>query len=388
MTRIYMDHNATTPVDPEVLSAMLPFYQEEWGNASSIHWAGRQPKNAIDDAREAVSELIGAPPRDVFFTSGGTESDNAALIGVAEATAGKGRHVVTSSIEHPAILDTLKSMERLHGYEVTRLEVDSHGRHDLDELRAALREDTVLVSIMLANNELGNINPIAEMAEIAHEAGVLFHCDAVNALGKIPVNVHDLGVDLLSVSGHKIYAPKGVGALYVKRKTPFEAFLRGGGQERGRRCGTYNTAGIVGFGRAAEIAGSYTSAENMASLSRLRDRLQSRLLDGIEDVDTNGDPICRLPNTANISFDGVDGEGLVLNLDINGIAISTGSACSSGSLDPSHVLVALHKDERWLVAAIRFSLGRSNDPSQVDTVADTVIREVTRLREVVAETGG
>jgi cysteine desulfurase len=385
MARIYMDHNATTPVDPEVLSAMLPFYQEEWGNASSVHWAGRQPMNAIDEAREAVSELIGAPPRDLFFTSGGTESDNTALIGVAEAMLTKGRHVVTSGIEHPAILDTLKSMERLHGYEVTRLDVDSRGRHDLDELRAALREDTVLVSIMLANNELGNINPIAEMAEIAHEAGVLFHCDAVNALGKIPVNVHDLGVDLLSISGHKIYAPKGVGALYVKRKTPFEAFLRGGGQERGRRCGTYNTAGIVGFGRAAEIAASYTSAENMATLTKLRDRLQSRVLDGLDGVDTNGDDSCRLPNTSNISFEGVDGEGLVLSLDINGIAISTGSACSSGSLDPSHVLVALDKDETWLEAAIRFSLGRSNDASQIDHVADTVIREVTRLRAVVGE---
>jgi len=388
MPRIYMDHNATTPVDPSVLEAILPFYQDQWGNASSVHWAGREPKNAIDDAREAVSELIGAPPRDLFFTSGGTESDNTALISVAHALADKGRHIVTSVIEHPAILDTLQSMERLHGYEVTRLEVDSDGRHDVDELRAALRDDTVLVSIMLANNELGNVNPIREMADMAHEAGVLFHCDAVNALGKIPVSVSDLGVDLLSISAHKIYAPKGVGALYVKRKTPFEAFLRGGGQERGRRCGTYNTAGIVGFGKAAQLAGHHTSAQQMDAVAALRDRLETKITAGLGDVDLNGDSGSRLPNTTNLSFDAVDGEGLVLNLDLHDIAISTGSACSSGSLDPSHVLVGLHKDERWLAAAIRFSLGRSNDEGQVDSVADTVIREVTRLRSVVAEATG
>ncbi len=385
MTRIYMDHNATTPVAPEVLAAVMPYYSEEWGNASSVHWAGRAPKNAIDDAREAVCSLMGAPPRDVFFTSGGTESDNTALIGVAHALASKGRHIVTSALEHPAILDTLESMERLHGYEITYLETDSLGRHDLEALRASLRDDTVLVSIMLANNELGNINPISEMAEIAHEAGVLFHCDAVNALGKIPVDVASLGVDLLSVSAHKIYAPKGVGALYVKRKTPFEAYLRGGGQERGRRCGTYNTAGIVGFGKAAELAVPYTEEASVGSVARLRDRLEQQILGALTGVERNGDPEDRLPNTTNLSFDGVDGEGLVLSLDLNGIAISTGSACSSGSLDPSHVLVGLNKDERWLEAAIRLSLGRSNDEAQVDEVAKTLIREVQRLREVVAE---
>jgi len=383
-----MDHNATTPVAPEVLAAIMPYYSEEWGNASSVHWAGRGPKNAIDDAREAVSSLIGAPPRDVFFTSGGTESDNTALIGVAQALRAKGRHIVTSAIEHPAILDTLESMERLQGYEVTRIEVDTHGRHDLEALRSALREDTVLVSVMLANNELGNINPIAEMSEITHEAGVLFHCDAVNALGKIPVDVAELGADLLSISAHKIYAPKGVGALYVKRKTPFEPYLRGGGQERGRRCGTYNTAGIVGFGKAAEVASPYVDAEAMASVARLRDRLESKILDGLAGVELNGDPNDRLPNTSNLSFEGVDGEGLVLNLDLNSIAISTGSACSSGSLEPSHVLLGLDKDKRWLEAAIRFSLGRSNDEHQVDQVADTLIREVRRLRQVVSEATG
>ena len=388
MTRIYMDHNATTPVAPEVLAAVMPYYSEEWGNASSVHWAGRGPKNAIDDAREALCSLIGAPPRDLFFTSGGTESDNTALIGVAHALASKGRHIVTSVLEHPAILDTLESLERLHGYEVTRLEVDSDGQHDLDALAAALRDDTVLVSIMLANNELGNINPIAAMAEIAHEAGVLFHCDAVNALGKIPVDVAQLGVDLLSVSAHKIYAPKGVGALYVKRKTPFEAFLRGGGQERGRRCGTYNTAGIVGFGKAAELAVDHIHEAAIASVTSLRDRLEDRILADLDDVELNGSRQNRLPNTTNLSFDGVDGEGLVLSLDLSGIAISTGSACSSGSLEPSHVLLGLDKDPRWLEAAIRLSIGRSNDVAQVDQVAQVMVREVVRLRALVAEAAG
>ncbi|MBJ94281.1 MAG: hypothetical protein CMP23_07345 [Rickettsiales bacterium] len=227
MSRIYLDHNATTPVDPDVLEAVLPYYRGEWGNASSIHWAGRGPKDAIDEARESLAALIGVPPRDLFFTSGGTESDNSALLGVTAALADKGKHVVTSAIEHPAILDPLTAMERLEGFEVTRLAVDRDGRHDLDELRAALRDDTVLLSVMLANNELGNINPVAEMTEIAHQAGVLVHCDAVNALGKIPVNAEALGVDLMSISAHKIYAPKGVGALYLKRKTPFEPYLRG-----------------------------------------------------------------------------------------------------------------------------------------------------------------
>ncbi|HCP46566.1 MAG TPA: cysteine desulfurase NifS, partial [Deltaproteobacteria bacterium] len=243
MNRIYMDHNATTPVDPEVRGAMWPFYEQEWGNASSIHWAGKAPIDAIDTAREAVCSLINARPRDLFFTSGGTESDNSALLGVAFALKERGRHLVTSAIEHKAILDTADCLESLHGFEVTRLGVDSKGRHDLDAFRASLRDDTVLVSVMLANNEIGNVNPIRAMAEIAHERGILVHCDAVNALGKVPIDVEEMGVDLLSISAHKIYGPKGAGALYVRKKTPFEPLIRGGGQERGRRCGTYNTVG-------------------------------------------------------------------------------------------------------------------------------------------------
>ena len=382
MTAIYMDHNATTPVRPEVLEAMVPWYTAEWGNASSIHWAGRKPKEAIEDARERLSELIGAPPRDVFFTGGGTEADNTALLGIGFAQRDKGRHIISSIVEHKAIIDTAAGMEQLHDFEFTWLGVDDQGRTDPDELRAAIRDDTVLVSVMLANNELGNLAPIRELANIAHERGVLFHTDAVNALGKVPVNVGDLGCDLMSVSAHKIYGPKGVGALYLKRRTPFEPLLRGGGQERKRRCGTYNTAGIAGFGRAAELAAEYVEPAFMGRIAGLRDRLESGLRNKLPGVEGNGDVAARLPNTTNLSFEGVDGEGLVLSLDLKGIAISTGSACTSGSLDPSHVLVALHKEKRWLDAAIRFSLGRSNTEAEVDAVIDTVVAEVQRLRRL------
>jgi cysteine desulfurase len=384
MTSIYMDHNATTPVREEVLDAMWPFYAEEWGNASSIHWAGRAPKDAIDDAREQVAGLIGAKTRDVIFTSGGTEADNMALLGVGFALRERGRHMVTSSVEHKAILDTATGMEALHGFQFTRLGVDGAGRHDLDEVRDSIRDDTTLVSVMLANNELGNINQVRAIADIAHERGVLVHCDAVNALGKVPVSVGDLGVDLLSISGHKIYAPKGVGALWMKRKTPFEPLIRGGGQERGLRCGTYNTAGIVGFGAACELSARWLDTGGADAISALRDRLEQRILASLDGVEINGNVHGRLPNTTNLSFEGVDGEGLVLGLDLKGIAISTGSACTSGSLDPSHVLVALGKDVRWLEAAIRFSLGLSNTEADVDHVADTVIAEVSRLRALAA----
>ncbi|MEE2829906.1 MAG: cysteine desulfurase family protein [Myxococcota bacterium] len=388
MSRIYVDHNATTPVRPEVLEAMWPFYEADWGNASSVHWAGQGPKDAIEDAREAVAGLIGARPRDLVFTSGGTESDNSALLGVALARRDQGRHVVTSSIEHKAILDTASAMEQLYGFEVTRLPVDALGRTDPEELRAALREDTVLVSIMLANNEIGNINPIAEIASIARERGILVHSDAVNALGKVPIDVGDLGVDLLSISAHKIYGPKGVGALYIKRGTPFEPLLRGGGQERKLRCGTYNTAGIVGFGKAAELTAELLRPEVIARMATMRDRLEQQVLDRLDGVEINGDPGSRLPNTTNLSFLGVDGEGLVLSLDLKGIALSTGSACTSGSLDPSHVLVALGKDDKWLAAAIRISLGLSSDESVVDRVADELVSEVARLRRAVGSAVG
>lgn len=382
MTRIYMDHNATTPVRPEVLEAMWPWYATEWGNASSIHWAGRAPRDGIDAAREHVCALIGAPARDLFFTSGGTESDNTALLGVGLALREKGRHIISSVLEHKAILDPLDGMAKLHGFEHTLLPADAFGRHDPEALRAAIRDDTVLVSVMLANNEIGNVNPIRDLAGIAHERGVMFHCDAVNALGKVPIDVEDLGVDLMSISGHKIYGPKGVGALYLRKRTPFEPLMRGGGQERKRRCGTYNTAGIAGFGKAAELARDAVRPSALAAMAALRDRLEAGILAALDGVEVNGDRERRLPNTTNLSFAGVDGEGLVLSLDMRGIAVSTGSACTSGSLDPSHVLVALGKDECWLGAAIRFSLGRSNDEAQVDEAVAAVTAEVRRMRAV------
>ena len=383
MKRIYVDHNATTPVDPRVLESMWPYYSEEWGNPSSVHWAGQGPKDAIEDAREIVAGMIGARPRDLFFTSGGTEADNTALLGVGFALKDRGRHIITSSVEHKAILDTASAMEDLHGFEVTLLPVDSLGRTNPEDVRAALRDDTVLVSIMLANNELGNINPVRAIADIAHEAGVVVHTDAVNALGKIPTNVVDLDVDLMSISAHKIYGPKGVGALYVKRKTPFEPLLRGGGQEKKRRCGTYNTAGIVGFGRAAALSDGSSSPEEVARVGALRDRMEARILQELDGVERNGDPEARLPNTTNLSFAAVDGEGLVLSLDLKGIALSTGSACTSGSLDPSHVLVALGKDPKWLDAALRISIGRTTTEADVDEVASILITEVKRLRAAV-----
>jgi cysteine desulfurase len=379
MARIYLDHNATTPPHPAVLEAMWPMYSEEWGNPSSIHWAGRSPAGRIDDARDAVAELIGAPPRDVFFTSGGTESDNTAVIGVLLASE-RGRHVVTSSIEHKAILDTTKAVERLYGGRITRLPVDHAGRHTPDQVADAIGDDTVLVSVMLANNEIGNLNPIAAIAEVAHARGIPVHCDAVNALGKVPIDVDALGVDLLSISAHKIQGPKGSGALYVRRGTRFEPYLRGGGQEKGRRCGTYNAAGIVGFGKAATIAAEGLRTGLPRRLATLRDRLEGALLARLDGVEVNGDPGARLPNTSNLSFDRVDGEALVLNLDLRGIAISTGSACASGSIDPSHVLTALGKDPRWLEAAIRFSFGADNEEAEVDVVVAAVVEEVGRLR--------
>lgn len=382
MSRIYLDHNATTPVDPRVLDAMWTCYTEDWGNPSSIHWAGRAPSGRIDTAREAVADLIGAAPRDLFFTSGGTEADNTALIGVLGSARARGRHLVTSAVEHKAILDVAKAMERLAGWEVTRIGVDRDGRTDPEELRAALREDTALVSVMLANNELGTINPIAELAAITHERGAWFHTDAVNALGKIPIDVETLGVDLMSISGHKIHAPKGVGALWVRKKVPLEPYVRGGGQEKGRRCGTYNTAGIVGFGRAAEIAAGRLRDGTPERVGQLRDRLESGIRAEVDGVERNGADPGSLRNTLNLSFDAVDGEALVLNLDLRGIAVSTGSACTSGSLEPSHVLVALGKEPRWLEAAIRFSIGVETTAADVEEVITAVVEEVRRLRAV------
>lgn len=381
---IYADHNATTPLRPEALAAMLPFLGPDFGNASSVHGPGRRAAAAVDDARDRVAALIGAKPAQVVFTSGGTESDNTAIWGVFDARRDRGRHLITTAVEHKAVLDPCRYVERMHGARVTRLPVDDRGRLDPDSLRAALTPETVLVSVMLANNEVGNLYPVAELAEIAHAAGALFHTDAVQAVGKVPVDVGALGCDLLSVSAHKLYGPKGTGALYVRKGVPFEPLLHGGGQERGRRCGTYNTPGIVGFGIAAELASRELAAE-IPRLSALRDRLQGTILGGVDGVWVNGDPEARLPGTLHLGFEGLEGESLLMSLDLRGVAVSSGSACSSGSLDPSHVLVAMGQDRARTRCTLRFALGRTTEAAEVDAIAEAVIEEATRLREIAAD---
>jgi len=373
---VYLDNNATTPVDPKVLEAMLPFLGEHYGNPSSLHRFGRVVRKAIEEAREQVAELLGAHPDEVIFTSGGTEGDNAALRGVLEALPDK-RHVVTTRVEHPAVLNLCRYLEG-RGYEVTYLSVDRLGRLDLEELRASLREDTALVSIMLANNETGVIFPLAEVAEIVKERGVVLHCDAVQAVGKMPIDLRSLPVDLLAISGHKFHGPKGVGALYVRRGTPWIPLIIGGHHESGRRAGTENAASIVGMGKAAELARE--ELRHVDEVRSLRDKLERGILERVPRVLLNGDPHGRLPNTSNLCFEGVEGEALLLRLDEVGIAVSAGSACSSGSGEPSHVLKAMGVPEPAIHGAIRFSLSRFTTEEEVDYVLQELPAVVEELR--------
>ncbi|HEX15774.1 MAG TPA: cysteine desulfurase NifS [Deltaproteobacteria bacterium] len=376
MKAVYLDNNATTPVDPKVLEAMLPFLGEHYGNPSSLHRFGRVVRKAIEEAREQVAELLGAHPDEVIFTSGGTEGDNAALRGVLEALPDK-RHVVTTRVEHPAVLNLCRYLEG-RGYEVTYLSVDRLGRLDLEELRASLREDTALVSIMLANNETGVIFPLAEVAEIVKERGVVLHCDAVQAVGKMPIDLRSLPVDLLAISGHKFHGPKGVGALYVRRGTPWIPLIIGGHHESGRRAGTENAASIVGMGKAAELARE--ELRHVDEVRSLRDKLERGILERVPRVLLNGDPHGRLPNTSNLCFEGVEGEALLLRLDEVGIAVSAGSACSSGSGEPSHVLKAMGVPEPAIHGAIRFSLSRFTTEEEVDYVLQELPAVVEELR--------
>ena len=376
MKAVYLDNNATTPVDPKVLEAMLPFLGEHYGNPSSLHRFGRVVRKAIEEAREQVAELLGAHPDEVIFTSGGTEGDNAALRGVLEALPDK-RHVVTTRVEHPAVLNLCRYLEG-RGYEVTYLSVDRLGRLDLEELRASLREDTALVSIMLANNETGVIFPLAEVAEIVKERGVVLHCDAVQAVGKMPIDLRSLPVDLLAISGHKFHGPKGVGALYVRRGTPWIPLIIGGHHESGRRAGTENAASIVGMGKAAELARE--ELRHVDEVRSLRDKLERGILERVPRVLLNGDPHRRLPNTSNLCFEGVEGEALLLRLDEVGIAVSAGSACSSGSGEPSHVLKAMGVPEPAIHGAIRFSLSRFTTEEEVDYVLQELPAVVEELR--------
>ncbi|RKY61268.1 MAG: cysteine desulfurase NifS [Candidatus Latescibacterota bacterium] len=373
--RIYLDYAATTPVHPEVVQAMLPYLTERYGNPSSIHSFGQEARAAVEEAREKVASLIGARPDEIVFTGGGTEADNFALKGVAYALRGKGDHIVTSSVEHHAVLEVCKFLEKEGSY----LPVDRYGMVDPEDVRRAITERTVLVSVMHANNEVGTVQPIAEISEIAHERGVYFHTDAVQTAGHIPVDVDELGVDLLSMSAHKLYGPKGVGALYIRKGTRIASFVHGGEQERGRRAGTENVPGIVGFGKAAELAESEREAE-AARLSELRDRLIEGILERIDYVHLNGHPTRRLPNNVHISVEFVEGESMLLNLDLEGIAASTGSACSSGSLEPSHVLLAMGLSHELAHGSLRFTMGRWTAAGDVDRVLEVLPNVVSKLR--------
>jgi cysteine desulfurase len=376
----YFDHNATTPVSPEVLETAVACLGQVYGNASSIHHFGQAAKQRLEMARRQMAAAIGCQPREMVFVSGGTEADNLALFGAVRYLKSGSRHVITTAIEHPAVLNTCAQLER-EGVAVTYVPVGADGVVDPDGVRRALRPDTVLVSVMHANNELGTVQPVAEIAAMAREAGVYMHVDGVQALGKVPVDVDALGVDLYSVSGHKIYAPKGIGALYVRRGARLGAILFGGHHERERRPGTENVPGAAAFGLAAELAGSHLETE-ARRIGELRDRLEAAILERIPHTGVNGSRAARTPNTTNIYFDGLEGEALVIALDLRGFAVSSGAACSSGAVEPSHVLTAIGLRVERARASIRFSLGRANTAEQVDALVEAVAASVAHLRKL------
>ena len=380
MRRIYLDNAATTPMHPDVSKAMRPLLRDAFGNPSSIHSAGQEARVAIEEARDKVASLIGAGNDEIVFTSGGTEADNFALKGMAYANDGGRNHIITSSVEHHAVLETCKFLERL-GFTVTYLPVDGYGLVDPDDVRRAFTKKTLLVSVMHANNEVGTIEPIAEISRVARESGICFHTDAVQTAGHVPVKVDDLGADMLAMSAHKFGGPKGVGALYVRKGTRLVSFVHGGEQEKGRRASTENVPGIVGFGKATEIAQRESDRE-AGRLTTLRDRLVQGLTQRVEGVRLNGHPTRRLPNNVNMSVDAMEGELLLLNLNARGICVSTGSACSSSSSEPSHVLLALGLSHEQARGSIRFSLGRETHERDIDRVLAIVPEVVTRLREM------
>jgi cysteine desulfurase len=384
--RIYLDHNATTPLDPIVADRVAQAMRDVWGNASSIHHFGQQAKAALDLARGAVGSLIGAEASEIVLTAGGTESDNLAIRGAADALEASGRkHLVTSAIEHEAVLNTMKALAR-RGWRVTVVPVDASGIVSIDRMREAITDDTALVSVMHANNEIGTIQPIAEIAAAAHERGALFHTDAVQSAGKIPIDVRALGVDLLTIAGHKFYGPKGTGALWVKRGVRLISPLTGGKQERSRRAGTENVPALVGLGAAAEIAQQKMAAD-APRLAALRDRLEAGVLSRVPNTERNGAPSPRVPNTTNISIDRVEAESLLIGLDLAGIAVSSGSACSSGTLEPSHVLKAMGLPHPRTLGSIRFSLGTQNTEADIDRVIETLPPLVEKLRSLTTVGG-
>jgi len=384
--RVYFDYNATTPVAAEVAEAMARALREQFGNASSVHHFGQQAKAAMDEARSAVAALLNADPSEIVFTSGGTESDNFAIRGAADALDPTGRrHLIASAIEHEAVLNTLKALAR-RGWRTTLLPADQSGIVSPDRLREIITDDTALVSVMHANNEIGTIQPVAELAAIAHERGALMHTDAVQSTGKIPVDVRALGVDLLSLSAHKFNGPKGAGALWIKRGTRMQPILTGGRHERSRRAGTENVPALVGLGVAARLAASKMSAE-AARVGALRDRLEERILRDVGGTTVNGTRSSRVPNTTNISFDRVEAESLLIALDLEGVAVSTGSACSSGTLEPSHVLRAMGFSAHRAQNSLRFSLGMFSTEEEVDRVASLLPSIVEKLRGLTRKPG-
>jgi len=377
MRRVYFDNNASTPVLSEVFDAMRPYFGEHFGNASSIHHHGQDTRAAVERARESLATLVGCRPSEIVFTSGGTEGDNLAIFGLARS----GDHVISSTIEHHAVLNACKHLEEM-GCEVTYIPVDGRGQVDPDDVRRALRANTRLITIMTANNETGVLQPVEEIGKIAAEADVYFHTDGVQAAGKVPLDVNRIGCDLLSISGHKMHAPQGVGALYVRKGTLLQPMLYGGRHERSRRAGTENVPGIVALGKAAELAQETFQRGDDKTMAASRDRIQQTILENVEATGLNGEGAARVPNTTNIYFEYIEGEALVIALDLKGLAVSTGAACSSGAIEPSHVLTAMGLRPDRARASIRFSLGKQNTPEEVDFALDLVPQTVSRLREL------
>jgi cysteine desulfurase len=384
MKRIYMDHSATAPMAPQVLEAMLPYFSEKFGNASSLHSFGREAKEALEECREKVAGLLGADPEEAIFTSGGTESDNLALKGIAYGSRekGLGNHIITTAIEHPAILETCRKLEN-QGFSITYLPVTREGLIDLEVLESAIRKETILISVMHANNEIGTIQPLEDIGKIAKEKEIYFHTDAVQTAGKIPIDVQKMELDLLSISAHKLYGPKGIGALYVRKGTRLDSIIQGGGHERNLRSGTENIPGIVGLAKAAELAQQDMMIES-ERLLRLRDRLAGLVLDQVKDAWINGTMTQRLPSNLNFGFRYVEGESLLMFLDSKGIAVSTGSACSSHKLEPSHVLMALGLPAEECHGSLRITMGRSNTEEDIDYVGSAIVEAVQRFRGISA----
>ena len=377
MRRVYFDNNASTPVLPEVFDAMRPYFGERFGNASSIHHHGQDTRAAVERARESVATLVGSRPSEIVFTSGGTEGDNLAIFGLARP----GDHVISSTIEHHAVLNACKHLEEM-GCEVTYVPVDGRGQVDPDDVRRAQRANTRLITIMMANNETGVLQPVEEIGKIAAAADVYFHTDGVQAAGKVPLDVQRIGCDLLSISGHKMHAPQGVGALYVRKGTLLQPMLYGGRHERSRRAGTENVPGIVALGKAAELAREALERGDDKTMAAYRDRIQQTILENVEATGLNGEGAPRVPNTTNIYFEYIEGEALVIALDLKGLAVSTGAACSSGAIEPSHVLTAMGLRPDRARASIRFSLGKQNTPEEIDFALDILPKAVSRLREL------